>query len=76
MADKPTSDCHLFIYLFVQVFLAGVKDHWCIVPELQNEDCSSWPDVTPEACEAAKKKASIPTQKKAYAGYEYDNCKR
>ncbi|XP_072037058.1 organic cation transporter protein-like [Amphiura filiformis] len=60
----------------VPVFLAGESDHWCAVPELENEDCSSWPELTPELCDDAKRDASIPLQTKEHEPYEYDNCLR
>ncbi|XP_072019582.1 organic cation transporter protein-like [Amphiura filiformis] len=58
------------------VFLTGESDHWCVVPELQNEDCARWPELSPDECNAAKKDASIPPQTKSTNSYEYDNCLR
>ncbi|XP_072019579.1 organic cation transporter protein-like isoform X2 [Amphiura filiformis] len=58
------------------VFLFGESDHWCVVPELQNEKCARWPELSPEECDAAKKDASIPPQTSATRLYKYDNCLR
>ncbi|XP_072018558.1 organic cation transporter protein-like [Amphiura filiformis] len=52
------------------------SDHWCVVPELQNEDCARWPELSPEKCDAAKKDASIPPQSSTTRSYKYDNCLR
>ncbi|XP_072018557.1 organic cation transporter protein-like [Amphiura filiformis] len=62
--------------VYLKVFLAGESDHWCVVPELQNEDCARWPELSPEDCHAAKKDASIPPQTSTTRLYKYDNCLR
>ncbi|XP_072021441.1 organic cation transporter protein-like [Amphiura filiformis] len=63
-------------HMLAQVFLAGESDHWCVVPELKQENCNKWPELSPDACNAAKKDASIPLQTDDDMEYTYDNCLR
>ena len=64
------------LYFTHKVFLAGESDHWCVVSELKQEDCTTWPEMTPDLCDVAKKDASIPPQSRINSPYEYDNCLR
>ncbi|XP_071800669.1 organic cation transporter protein-like isoform X2 [Asterias amurensis] len=54
-----------------QVFLGASSDHWCAVPEWDNQDCTAW-NLTDAECELAKKNASIPQSD----GEGYDQCER
>ena len=56
-----TVACHQL----AQVFLAARVDHWCLVPEIESDNCSQWETfdgepLSPQECRKEKMKLSIP----------------
>ena len=61
-------------HTLVQIFLAGTSDHWCTVPEIQNQDCTDW-NLTETECKDVAKDIGIPV-KYGESGLEYVQCER
>ncbi|XP_071501087.1 organic cation transporter protein-like [Diadema antillarum] len=57
----------------ITVFLSASMDHWCAVPEWDDFDCSG-AGLTPDACAAAKRNASIPFNFTADGELVYEQC--
>ncbi|XP_072020671.1 organic cation transporter protein-like [Amphiura filiformis] len=63
-------------HVLAQVFTAAEVDHWCIVPQLDEDDCSRW-NLTQRECQQAKKDASIPKVSISSSGkITYASCNR